>query len=119
MKWFFLAVLVLVTGCYDYSVDSNDVTCNVEEGECVVCTDSDCSSSVSIVIPDVPFRDRCDSASFKANKLLGSCWTEQCVNGEKTLIPKIAGVNCVFVPKDASNDEFVVGVCDDGGVCGE
>ena len=116
MKWFVLLVGLMVMGCYDYSVDSNDVTCDAEEGECIVCTDSDCSSTVSIVIPESSFRDKCDG-SFKANMLLGTCWVERCVNGEKTLLPKTAGVNCVHVPDDAPNDEFVIGVCDEYGTC--
>jgi len=118
MKRFLLLVVVLLGGgCHNYSMDSEDVTCNVEEGECVVCTDSDCSSSVSITIPESAVKDKCEG-SGTTNLLLGACFTEQCVKGEKMLVTKIAGVNCVFRPKNAPNDEFVVGVCDDNGVCG-
>lgn len=118
MKKFLLLVgVLLVGGCRDYSVESDDVVCDVEQGECTVCTDSDCSSSVSITIPDSGPRDKCDGTGT-TNLLLGSCFTEQCVKGEKMLVTKIAGVNCVFRPKNAPNDEFVVGVCDDNGVCG-
>lgn len=116
MKWFFFAVGVLTAcGCYDYSSDSNDIYCSAESGECVVCTDSDCSTVTTVTQPAPPFRDVCDS-NFKANMLLGTCWTEQCVNGEKSLVPKIAGVPCVLNPL-GGNSPWEEGTCTSTGEC--
>lgn len=63
-------------------------------------------------------RDACIKTGI-TNMLLGSCFWEQCRNGEKSLYPKIAGVNCVYIPADAINDEFVIGSCNEFGVCGK
>lgn len=118
-NWFFLAAMFLTVGCYDYSSESTAITCDVGDGACTVCTDSDCSDPITVQIPPTPIMDRCDPATFKTNQLVGSCWTEQCINNEKTLVPKIAGVNCVFRPLGAPNDEFVIGVCGEFGTCGK
>lgn len=116
MKWFVMFACLVFVGCYDYSLNSDDVVCDAERSECVVCTNSDCSNSFVVTSPEVTVKDQCTGSGI-TNLLLGSCWTEHCVSGEKTLIPKIAGVNCVFKPANSPNDDFVIGACNDVGIC--
>ena len=85
-------------GCHNYSMDSEDVTCNVEEGECVVCTDSDCSSSVSITIPNRR-TTRQMRRDWHDKPFAWVVFYRAMRKGEKMLVTKIAGVNCVFSSK--------------------
>lgn len=117
MKWLLTitSVLLMLPACVDVDnavtdvpvadeCDPNDPLCAPEAG--------------CYVPPPIPtMRDTC-TGSDTTNWLLGTCWNERCYKGEKTLFPKPAGVNCVFVPDDAPNDEFVIGSCSDNGECG-
>jgi hypothetical protein len=110
-----IAAAMLFVGCYDYSTESTSVQCEGEIGDCVICTNGDCSAHVSIVIPEPHPRDACDKSGV-TNMLEGSCWWEQCVKGEKSIFPKIAGVPCVYAPK-TGNSPWAEGTCDGEGVC--
>jgi hypothetical protein len=69
------------------------------------------------VPPPIPIiQDACTGAN-DTNLLIGACWSERCVKGERRLVKKVVGVNCVYIPDGAQNDEFTVGVCDDSGAC--
>lgn len=114
LKWVWVVIATACVGCHDYSITSDDVVCD-ENNECIVCTDSDCSSSVTITMPEPPpFRDVCEGTNT-TNLLVGTCWWEQCRDGEKSLFPKIAGTPCIF--KGGGNSPWIEGVCDDNGSC--
>lgn len=90
---------------------------------CPIYTESDYEET-SVEVPDAgqecpeikPARDACEGTGI-TNLLLGSCYWEQCRKGEKSLYPKIAGVNCVFQPEGSS--EMIIGYCNDSGQCGK
>jgi hypothetical protein len=108
-----VAISAMLIGCIDANADV-DVN---EDNDTITCSTADMPCDSQLVDSPKP-HDACTGTST-TNLLVGTCWWERCVDGEKTLVTKIAGVNCVFKPDSAPNDEFVIGTCDDVGVCGK
>ncbi len=110
MRAFLLMLSLVLVGCIESSValqeDNDTITCDSQSVPC----------DVQIIDSPLP-RDACSEAGV-TNMLVGTCWWEQCVKGERSLYPKIAGVPCVYKP-ESGNSPWAEGTCDDSGVCGK
>lgn len=64
----------------------------------------------------IPPRDACDleDEGIVTGGLDGTCWWEQCRDGERSLFMKPAGVECVY---RGDNNDFAIGACNASGTC--
>ena len=112
----FLTMLALIlAGCAD--VDSLELTCHglANDGGAVELDGGGEEVDSGSCPPPEPI-DACDTVveGTITNSLDGTCWWEQCRDGERSLFMKPPGVPCVY--RYATGD-FAIGSCDLYGVC--
>lgn len=110
IRYMLLVCSAMVFGCLDIDIreDNDEYSCEV--------TGESCEPSVSQ--PDAappPMRDVC-SVAGTTNLLTGTCWIEQCIDGEKSLVEKTVGTPCIRKPTSGGSP-WVEGVCDGEGAC--
>lgn len=109
-RYMLFVCAAMVSGCLDIDArDDNDVySCGTSDEPC----------EISIVHTDASpplIRDVC-SVVGTTNLLVGTCWIEQCRDGEKSLFEKTAGTPCIRKPINGGSP-WIEGVCDGEGAC--
>lgn len=104
--WVLLLGLAGTMGCIDldFQEDNDSFSCETTGEPC----------ETTLVDSSLP-RDACDAVGT-TNLLVGTCWMEQCRDGEKSLFPKTEGVPCIRKPS-SGNSPWEEGTCDGEGVC--
>jgi hypothetical protein len=103
-------VAALAAGCVSEppGIEFQNV-CDADAGEDIGAQDAGHDACA----PSEPI-DSCDDESAITNLLDGTCWWEQCRDGERSLFPKAPGVPCVY--RNGIGD-FAIGLCSALGSC--
>jgi hypothetical protein len=116
--WAWILIGMSAAGCVD--VEPVEITCPglVHDGGVIEVDGGETpdGGAVDACQPAIEPLDACDNEGEITNTLDGTCWWEQCRDGERSLFRKIAGVPCVYRPS-GGNSEWAIGACGGDGVC--
>jgi hypothetical protein len=78
---------------------------------------------VEVDVPDDPVEppaEMCplprDTCTFEINNLEGTCWSNRCIDGELSLVPKDPGTRCVWGAA-LGEPPWTAGECNADGIC--